>query len=330
MTNYQILSLLLIAAGAIVMSISIIKYHATIRLAQSFITRGRSSATRWYKIHHLFMFFFLFGYIAVLFSIANNIQFVSELFTSIIFFFGAGFVLIGILLQSRMLRSIKKKHVKLLEKNLQLHQVEDATIYALAYLAEIRDWETGQHLDRTSQYVSILAEELSKLPKYKLHLTPSYREDIVKSAPLHDIGKVGVPDSILKKTGKLTTEEFDQIKLHCEYGANVLKIAEKKVNFQSFLTLAIQLVMFHHERWDGKGYPKGLKGDDIPLSAQIMALADVYDALRSKRCYKDGYSHAHSSEIIEKERGKHFSPDIVDAFIKTKDIFQKISETSSD
>lgn len=329
MSLLKLLSICLISAGAVVMFLSIIKYHSTILIAQSFLKQASNTAMTWYKVHHSLMFFFFIGYVVVLFSIIWDVRIASEIFTSIIFFSGAGFVLIGILLQSRMLTSIQKQHRILLDKNIQLSQIEDANIYTLAYLAEIRDEETGKHIERTAQYVKLIAESLSTLPQYSLHLTSRYIDDITKSAPLHDIGKVGVPDAILKKTGKLSSEEFDAIKLHCEYGANILKKAEKKLNFESYLALAIQLVMYHHERWDGNGYPEGLRGDAIPLSARIMAIADVYDALRSERCYKKGFSHEKSCEIILEERGKHFDPDIVDAFIYSQEIFKHISSTAT-
>ena len=179
-------------------------------------------------------------------------------------------------------------------------------------------------------YVRELAIQLSTLPEYEDHLTTKYIGDLVKSAPLHDIGKVGVEDAILNKPGKLTDEEFNAIKRHCEYGANVLSIAESKVNFRSYLTLAIPLVRHHHERWDGNGYPDGLIGDQIPLSAQIMAVADVYDALRSERCYKNGFSHEKSMEIIISDKGKHFAPDVVDAFVKCERRFNEISSAIVD
>lgn len=326
---HKVVVITLILAGAGVMLVSIIKYHSTIRLAQTFLATSRYPAALWYRVHHWLMIFFLLGYVVVLFSIVSDIRITSDVFTAIIFFFGAAFVLIGILLQANMLKSIKRQHQKVLNKNLQLSHIEDANIYTLAYLAEIRDSETGKHIERTAQFVKLIAESLSRLPKYSSYLTPRYIDDIVKSAPLHDIGKVGVPDAILKKPGKLDADEFETIKLHCEYGANVLKIAEKKLNFESYLTLAIQLVMYHHERWDGNGYPEGLKGEAIPLSAQIMAIADVYDALRSERCYKEGFTHEKSREIILQEKGKHFSPDIVTAFLQTEETFKQISSAST-
>ena len=203
---------------------------------------------------------------------------------------------------------------------------------SLAYQAEIRDLETGQHLDRTTEYVRILAEELKNPPpKYtvresdKNYLTDEYIIDLVKSVPLHDIGKVGVSDSILRKPGKLTEEEFEEMKKHCDHGARVLERAEKKLSFRSFLSIGVQLALSHHERWDGQGYPFGLKGEEIPLSARIMALVDVYDALRSKRCYKESFSHEESVEIISKGRGTQFDPIIIDAFLRIKNEFMNIS-----
>ncbi|MCL4416783.1 MAG: HD domain-containing protein [Actinobacteria bacterium] len=212
----------------------------------------------------------------------------------------------------------------------QLDQTQDVTILALAYQAELRDIETGNHIERTSHYVEILAKELKKYPKYKSYLSDRYIADLVKSAPLHDIGKVGVPDAVLRKPGKLEPDEFDKIKRHCEYGEMILKKAAQKLTFQSFLTIAFQIVMYHHEKWDGKGYPHRLIGDDIPISARIMALSDVYDALRSKRPYKNAYSHEKSVEIICKEKGKHFDPLIVEVFLKKEKDFYNISEQIAD
>ena len=148
----------------------------------------------------------------------------------------------------------------------------------------------------------------------------------MKSAPLHDIGKVGIADSILLKPGKLTPEERAEINKHCEYGARVLQIAEKKLPFQSFLAIAIQLTLFHHEKWDGTGYPHGLSGDAIPLSGRIMALADNYDALRTERPYKKAFPHEETRSIIESLRGTHFDPVLVDAFVRREAEFRRVSE----
>lgn len=325
------IAILLIFAGTLIMAVCIVKYYSTLLFTQKF-KKGTTTRyeTKWYKMHHLLMVFFLIGYIFVGISIVNNSNIIGELFVSLIFFLGANFVLIGIILQNKLLYSIELQQNKYIEKNNQLNQLQDANIFTLAYLAEIRDTETGKHIERTSMYVRELAIQLSILPKYKDHLTTKYVQDLVKSAPLHDIGKVGVEDSILRKPGKLTDDEFENIKRHCEYGANVLTIAESKVTFRSYLAIAIPLVRSHHERWDGKGYPDGLKGDQIPLSAQIMAIADVYDALRSERCYKKAISHDESIKIIVNEKEKQFAPDVVEALLKCERKFNEISLTHSD
>jgi response regulator RpfG family c-di-GMP phosphodiesterase len=271
------------------------------------------------------MTFFLVGYIIVFYSLSQGIRNASAFFVGVIFFFGAIFVFLGILLQSDMLSSIKSDHKDLIKSNEQLLQTESVTIFALAYQAELRDLETGRHVERTAQYVKLLAEKLSGLPKYQSYLSPVYISDLVKSAPLHDIGKVAIPDSILKKPGKLTPEEFEIMKQHCEYGTRVLKIADEKLSFRSFLKIAILMVSSHHEKWNGKGYPAGLQSEAIPLSGRIMALADVYDALRSDRCYKKGFSHEETCKIILNEKGTHFDPDIVDVFFTIEKNFQEIS-----
>jgi len=204
------------------------------------------------------------------------------------------------------------------------------TIFALAYQAELRDQQTGKHLERTSIYVRLLADRLAGLPQYRGYLTPAYISGLEKSAPLHDIGKVGVPDSILLKPGKLTYEEMEQMKKHCEYGARILRRAEEKLGFRSFLSIAIQLAMHHHERWDGQGYPQGLAGERIPVSARIMALADVYDALSTTRPYKKAFSHQECLRIITEKRGTNFDPQVVDAFLECEATFERTSRELSD
>ncbi len=212
----------------------------------------------------------------------------------------------------------------------QVKKTENVTIFALAYQAGLRDEETGKHLKRTQKYVKIIAEALSRQKLFKQYLSDSYIEDLVKSAPLHDIGKVGIEDNILKKPGKLTEKEFERIREHCELGAKILEEALKEVSFRSFLNIAIQLVRHHHEKWDGTGYPDRLKGNDIPLSARIMALCDVYDALRSKRYYKDAFSHEKSVKIIKEGTGTQFDPAIVEVFLEKENLFRTISETMAD
>lgn len=202
------------------------------------------------------------------------------------------------------------------EKVKEISELHTATIFAMAKLAESRDIDTGQHLERVQSFCGIIAEKLSLHPKYKDRINKNFIYVLQKVSPLHDIGKVGVRDVILLKPGKLTLEEFEEMKLHTYIGANTLKDVYQKYPGNYFVKIGIEITISHHEKWDGSGYPNGLCGDEIPLSAQIMALADVYDALRSKRVYKEGYSKEKTREIIEEGSGKHFDPLIVDVFLE--------------
>jgi response regulator RpfG family c-di-GMP phosphodiesterase len=223
-----------------------------------------------------------------------------------------------------------RAHSRQEKTNAQLIETQNVTIYALAYQAELHDVETGNHLDRTTHYVRLLAEELQKEPTYRKYLSRRYVEDLVRSAPLHDIGKVGVPDAILRKPGVLTEEEFGQIRRHTEYGTAILRRAEEKLSFQSFLQLAIQITSHHHEKWDGTGYPEGLKEVEIPLSARIMALADAYDALRSRRYYKEPIPHEECLAIIRQDSGRHFDPLVVASLVRQEERFRLISDELAD
>ena len=204
-----------------------------------------------------------------------------------------------------------------------------ATIYALVKLSESRDDETGTHIERVSVLCKLLAEKLLQFPKYAEYIDNHFIDNIYKASALHDIGKVGIPDSILLKPGKLTAEEFEVIKQHTVIGANTLLEVQKKYPNNEFLDFGIVITYYHHEKWNGKGYPCGLSKQAIPLPARIMALVDVYDALRSKRVYKEAYSHEESVEIIKEGRGSHFDPEIVDVFLENekefKDAFERIS-----
>ncbi len=195
----------------------------------------------------------------------------------------------------------------------------------MASLTETRDPETGGHIKRTQNYIKALAESLKNQPKFKSILNDEIIELLYKSAPLHDIGKVGVPDEILLKPGKLTAEEFEEMKKHTVYGRDAIAATEKKLGDGSFLHFAIELVYTHHEKWDGSGYPMGIKEEEIPLSGRLMALADTYDALISKRVYKPPFSHEKAIEIIMEGKGTHFDPDLVDAFLKIEEIFRQIA-----
>ncbi|MCG9682552.1 HD domain-containing protein [Vibrio sp. Isolate23] len=208
----------------------------------------------------------------------------------------------------------------------EVKTTRDVAIVSLSALAESRDNETGAHILRTQEYIRALANYLSQFDKYKALLTPNYIELLYKSAPLHDVGKVGIPDNILLKPGKLTDEEFTTMKRHPEIGAKALSIAEKHLGSNSFLRLAKEIALTHHEKWDGAGYPKGLKGDQIPLSGRLMALADVYDALISERVYKKAFSHEKAKSIILEGKGSHFDPELVDAFLTIEQEFVDIAD----
>jgi len=214
------------------------------------------------------------------------------------------------------------KHLNQLveEKVKEISESQMATIYALAKLAESRDDETGEHLNRVQVFCRLMAEKLS----IRNGISADFINNIEKASPLHDIGKVGIRDAILLKPGELLPEEFEKMKQHTTIGADTLREVYQKYPKNYFIVIGIEIAQSHHEKWDGSGYPKGLKEDDIPLSARIMALADVYDALRSKRVYKDAFSHEESREIILRERGKRFDPLIVDVFIENEQEFVKI------
>ncbi len=205
--------------------------------------------------------------------------------------------------------------------------IQDVTIMAMASLAETRDSDTGNHIRRTQHYVKALALKLREQPRFAVQLDDRYIAMLFKSAPLHDIGKVGIPDRILLKPGKLTSDEFELMKTHTTLGRDAIQSAERQLGMSvDFLNLAKEIAYSHQEKWDGSGYPEGLAGEAIPLSARMMALADVYDALISRRVYKEGMSHEQAMAIITEGRGKHFDPDMVDAFVQIHEEFRAIAQ----
>lgn len=220
---------------------------------------------------------------------------------------------------------------RVIERTTQLAELQDVAMVAMGALAESRDPETGNHIRRTQHYVKALATELAKLPKYADFLQPDVITSLYKSAPLHDIGKVGVVDSILLKPGKLTDEEFEEMKNHTTYGRDAIVAAETSMDrADNFLTFAKEIAYSHHEKWDGSGYPQGLSGEDIPLSARLMAVADVYDALISKRVYKPPFTHEKAVSIISEGKGSHFDPQMVDSFLDIAEQFNQIAQTYQD
>ncbi|MHB8897817.1 MAG: response regulator [Thermoguttaceae bacterium] len=201
----------------------------------------------------------------------------------------------------------------------------DVIIFALAKLAESRDPQTGAHLERMREYCRVLAEELSGWKKFSHEIDGEYVQLVYMTSPLHDIGKVGIPDNVLLKPGKFTEEEFDVMKQHTLIGGQTLDAAVRVHPEAQFLRMAHDIAMTHHERFDGRGYPCGLKGEDIPLCGRITALADVYDALTTRRVYKPKMSHQSTREIILEGKGKHFDPDIVQAFLNRENEFAEIN-----
>lgn len=216
--------------------------------------------------------------------------------------------------------------VELEEKRIELEkkQANMATIFALAKLAESRDDDTGKHIERVQIFCRIIANELKNIKNFNKIIDKDFIETISLASPLHDIGKVGIRDNILLKPDKLTKEEFEEMKKHTIIGAKTLEEVLEKFPDNKFIKIGIYIAKYHHEKWDGSGYPEGLKYEDIPLEARIMAVVDVYDALRSKRVYKPSFSHEETIDIIYKLSGSHFDPEIISVF---KDINLKFKET---
>ena len=212
------------------------------------------------------------------------------------------------------------------KRTAEIQDLQDAMVLTMASLAETRDNETGNHIKRTQHFVKRLAEELRGNPKHSDWLTDRHIDLLFKSAPLHDIGKVGIPDNILLKPGKLDPAEFEIMKMHATMGRDAITRAEQELGHEvPFLRIAKAISLSHHEKWDGSGYPQGLRGDAIPLPARLMALADVYDALTTRRVYKPAFSHEVSCGIVLEGRGTHFDPDVLDAFVAVQDDFRAIA-----
>jgi putative two-component system response regulator len=213
----------------------------------------------------------------------------------------------------------------------EIGRIQDVTMIAIGSLAETRDNETGNHIRRTQTYISILAERAQAHARFKHLLSAGTIESLYKSAPLHDIGKVGIPDRILKKPAKLDHDEFEVMKTHTTIGCAAILEAEKRLGAPaSFLSLARDIAWTHHEKWDGSGYPRGLAGDAIPLPGRLMAIVDVYDALISERVYKKAFTHEETVDIIRQGAGTHFDPDITRSFLDISDRFREIALTFSD
>ena len=239
-------------------------------------------------------------------------------------------------LELKRARDLLREHNAYLEAEVNRRMadnqlIQEVSIHALARLAEIRDSETGNHLRRTQEYVRTLARHLQPHPRFAAFLNDRIIDSLAISAPLHDIGKVGIPDHILLKPGKLTAEEWIIMKTHARLGSDAIEQAERDASRPvEFLILAKEIAHYHHEKWNGSGYPDALAGDAIPISARLMALADVFDALISRRVYKAPMPYAVARDNIAAERGRHFDPDVVDAFLHVFADFTLIAERYSD
>jgi putative two-component system response regulator len=230
-------------------------------------------------------------------------------------------------------KTLEERTKTLEERTREADLLKDVTIVAMGELAEHRDTDTGGHIQRTSDFVRALAQNLYDTGKFLEVLTPAYITLLHKTAPLHDIGKVGIPDAILLKQGRLDRLEFEIMKKHAEYGEEVIdKLIMKAGESMAFLQCAKDLVGSHHEKYDGSGYPRGLAGTAIPLAGRIMAVADVYDALRTRRAYKPALTHEQTMRIIVNEEGRsrHFDPDVYDALIRVEREFAAIAQRNKD
>jgi putative two-component system response regulator len=273
-----------------------------------------------------------FGFIVMLVFVAGMWLATQQVFFRLGLFVGTAFLIVAVICNYIFLTVIKYRieEKKMLSRMRELLNTQDVTIESMATLAEYRDKETGGHIKRTRMYVKLLAEHLKKHDKYKQFLSDENIDMLYKSAPLHDIGKVAIPDNILLKPTRLTEEEIKIMKTHTTIGYEVIESSVRKLGKNSFLTIAAEIALSHQEKWDGSGFPQGLKGDAIPISGRLMALADVYDALTSKRIYKPPLSHALAVEIIKNGRGAHFDPDIVDAFLEIQEQFKNIAREFAD
>ncbi len=248
-----------------------------------------------------------------------------------------------VLLRARVEASLQKKRIydreaqyqSELEQRVQA-QVKEITsaqlaaIFAMSKLAESRDTETGAHLERMREYCRVLAQHLGKLEKYRKMLNAEFVEAIYAASPLHDIGKVGIPDHILLKAGKLNLAEWEVMKTHAVIGGNTLRAVDAQHPGNMLIRMGIDIAEGHHEKWDGSGYPNALRGESIPIAARILALADVYDALTSQRCYKKAFPHEEALQIISQGAGSHFDPEVAQAFLEIDSEFIRIRQHFKD
>lgn len=241
-----------------------------------------------------------------------------SLFAVVVFALITLFTLFILFVENSHIDEINEQAQKIQSQNEKVIAMQNNTIIGMANLVENRDVDTGEHVKRTSAYVKMLAEEARNTLEYRKVLTDRYIELLVKAAPMHDIGKIVVPDSILKKPGKLTLDEFLQIQRHTIEGARIVHEVLDENSDAEYIKMAADIALCHHEKWNGSGYPQQLSGLDIPVCARIMAIADVFDALISMRCYKEPFTCEEAFQIIEEASGKHFDPVLVECFLKIR------------
>jgi putative two-component system response regulator len=239
-------------------------------------------------------------------------------------------IIVAYLVMSRLRAEISQQQSRdgthFVRRERDLARTQNAVLFGLAKLAESRDPETGQHLERIAHYSTRLSNALRRLPQYRDHITPAFLRMIGISSALHDIGKVGVEDHILLKPGRLDPDERLRMQIHAVLGGECIKEIESQLGGSNFLQMAREIAFHHHERWDGQGYPAGLAGEAIPLSARIVAIADVYDALSVRRVYKPALEHEECVDIIRAEAGRHFDPSMVQVFLAIQADFQEIAQ----
>ena len=224
---------------------------------------------------------------------------------------------------------VSEQAEKLMESTQRINRIQETVIVGMANLIESRDGSTGKHVKNTQMYVRMISKELQKRQLFAGQLTDSYIDDVCKAAPLHDVGKIKISDAVLQKPGKLTPEEYEVIKLHTTYSRKIIQNIIGDVEDEHYVKIVEDIAMYHHERWDGTGYPTGLAGDRIPLAARIMAVADVFDALVCKRVYKEAMAEEHAFSILREDAGKHFDPVLVDVFFAIReDVHQYLQENT--
>lgn len=234
------------------------------------------------------------------------------------------------LVRNEQTKSERDSQMQLLRSEKDLVRTRNAVIFGLAKLAEYRDQETGQHLERIALYSTRLTKAMRRDPRFRERISPLFVKTIGISAVLHDIGKVAIEDAILRKPGRLEPDEREQMQQHTLVGAECIRQIELRLGNSNFLQTARKIALGHHERWDGSGYPSKIAGEDIPLAARIVAIADIYDALSAKRVYKDAYPHEKCVDIIRSEAGKHLDPAIVDVFLSIEGEIREIAQRFSD